>query len=170
MDAGSIPNAHPAELPRPVRVSYRLSVTSSLKIHLCDHEHAQGEVSMERFPFVAPESSAGKSKMVGVAEPHHRRSLCQACTAAAEGSRYDLWHVLFECPKTRDTLAIADVRNSCRAFVPQLGYAIEMAVDLNAKSVGDLRNAGVHSATCDRGSCRGCAGCDYWLPVGLRAW
>jgi hypothetical protein len=105
---------------------------------------------MERFPFAAPERSVGKSKVAAAAEPHHRRSwkVCHLCAADDEGSRYDLWHVLFECPKTRDTVAMADVRDSCKAFVPQLCYAIEMAVDRNAESLGDTRNAGVsHSAT-----------------------
>ena len=43
---------------------------------------------------------------------------------------------------------MADVRDSCKAFVPQLCYAIENAVDRNAESLGDMRSAGVsHSAT-----------------------
>ena len=150
MDAGSIPKLTPLSYRGPrgcpiVSLSRRRSKLSSVITSM-----RQGEASMERFPFAAPERSAGKSKVAAAAEPHHRRSwkVCHLCAADDEGSRYDLWHVLFECPKTRDTVAMADVRDSCKAFVPQLCYAIEMAVDRNAESLGDTRNAGVsHSAT-----------------------
>ena len=49
-------------------------------------------------------------------------------------------HCQWQCPKTRDSadtlpvaMTVADVRESCKAFVPQLCqcYAIETAVDRN---------------------------------------
>ena len=53
----------------------------------------------------------------------------------------DIWLVLFECPRVRYMPAMSDVRDSSKAFLPQLFNAIEIAVDRNAERLSDARKA-----------------------------
>ena len=110
----------------------------------------QGEASLERLSFFAPERSAGKSDATAASPRCRFWKLCHHCAVDGVGSRYELWHELFECPRVRDMPAMADVRDSCKAFLPQLCDAMKIAVDRNAESLSDTRNAGVsHSAILD---------------------
>lgn len=103
---------------------------------------------MDRFPFIGTERGNAKSVTANMQQRHDRSwKVCHLCAVDGAGPRYDLWHVLFECNVTRDTNVIADVRNSCKAFLPQLCDAIEMAVAKNGESMSDTRHAGVSHGT-----------------------
>ena len=60
-----------------------------------------------------------------------------------DGPHYDLWHVLFECPATRDNREIVAARGACQSFLPRICNMIEEAVEANARSMSDTRKAGV---------------------------
>ena len=68
---------------------------------------------------------------------------CHFCTDTDDGPHYDLWHVLFECPVTRDNRDIVAVRGACQSFLPRICNMIEEAVNANAQSMSDTRKAGV---------------------------
>ena len=104
----------------------------------------QGEASMEHFPFTDSQRMTTKARQTA-AKPNYGRSwkVCHLCAADGAQSRYDLWHVLFECRVTRDTKVMVDVRESCKAFLPKLCDAIEMAVAKNGESMSNTINAGV---------------------------
>lgn len=104
---------------------------------------------MQRFPFV----TADKDTTIGGASAAGRRSQvwkrCHLCSDAA-ASRYDFWHVLFECAATSNSIGIAEVRDACKSFLPQLCELIEAAVSRNAESMSNTINAGVsHSDILD---------------------
>ena len=69
--------------------------------------------------------------------------MCHLCAVGDAGSRYDLWHVLFECRVTRDTQTMVNVRNSCQAFLSQLCDAIDTAVVKNGEGMSNTGHAGV---------------------------
>ena len=148
-DAGPIPKLTPLSYRGPrgspiVALSRRrsrlTSVISSMR---------QGEASMQRFPFV----TADKDTTIGGASAAGRRSQvwkrCHLCSDAA-ASRYDFWHVLFECAATSNSIGMAEVRDACKSFLPQLCELIEAAVSRNAESMSNTINAGVsHSDILD---------------------
>jgi len=147
-DAGPIPKLTPLSYRGPrgspiVALSRRRSRLTSIISSM-----RQGEVSMEHFPFIETQRVAAEPRT----SVSHGRSwkICHLCAADGTRSRYDLWHVLFECSMTRDTKTMADVRESCRAFLPQLCNTIEVAVVKNGEGLSNTSNAGVsHRDTLD---------------------
>ena len=142
-DPGPIPKLTPLSYRGPMGCS--IIALSRLRSHLTSiiSDMRQGNASMQRFPFVQTKNGSR-----GV---NHEQSwtTCLLCTEDSSGPRYDLWHVLFKCPKTRDTVEFTRVRTSCEAFVPLLCNAIEAAAERNAESLSDTRNAGVsHENIC----------------------
>ena len=123
------------------RRSQLTSVVSSMR---------QGEASMQRFPFVPVERSAVKEK--GAALAAYRSKAWKRCYLCSDANapRYDLWHVLFDCPATREAAAMGGARETCKAFVPQLCEFIEAAVVRNGESMSNTSKAGVsHSEILD---------------------
>ena len=149
-DAGPIPKLCPLSYRGPhgcaiVRLARRRSdltfIISGMR---------QGNASMQRFPFVAHtlKRDADKAKRKcakGAAITNGCKSwkTCHLCVEGRPGPRYDLWHVLFECPVTRETADIAAVREACKAFLPKVCDAIDAAVTHNAESMSNTQNAGV---------------------------
>ena len=149
-DAGPIPKLTPLSYRGPrgspiVSLSRRRSQLTSVVPSM-----RQGEASMQRFPFVPVERSAAKKK--GAAAAAYRSKAwkrCHLCSDAA-APRYDLWHVLFDCPATREASAMGGARETCKAFVPQLCEFIEAAVVRNGESMSNTSKAGVsHSEILD---------------------
>jgi hypothetical protein len=144
-DAGTLPKLTPLSYRGPrgspiVSLSRRRSrltcVISSMR---------QGNASMQRFPFTASKRNTPKVKGSTGNDSYEKQTwkTCHFCADDDTGPRYDLWHVLFECPTTCNSIGMIGVRDACKAFVPQLCDAIELAVARNAESLRDTRNAGV---------------------------
>lgn len=85
--------------------------------------------------------------MKGSCNSTQKWKLCHLCEDDGVGPtpRYDLWHVLFECPSTCQTEGITSivVRDACKAFASSLCNAVEQAVTSNAESMSNTQNAGV---------------------------
>jgi hypothetical protein len=128
----------------------------------------QGNIAMQSFPFVTSDPSTRGKKKKPQKSPKRRRgknggmaaatdvtadaiesnrrktgATCHLCTDSDDGPHYDLWHVLFECPTTRESSDMVAVRDMCKAFVPRLCDMLDDAVDKNSSSMSDTRNAGV---------------------------
>jgi hypothetical protein len=110
----------------------------------------QGNASMQRFPFVAStlkringKTKGKNAKGAACFNGHKSWKTCRLCVKGKAGPRYDLWHVLFECPVTCDIADIVAVREACKAFLPKLCDAIDDAVARNAESMSNTQNAGV---------------------------
>jgi hypothetical protein len=116
----------------------------------------QGNKTMHRYPFVRTEDAraAHQSKTARRAARSSRKpenpgairfrgKSCHLCDNGNNGPGYDLWHVLFECPATRDQPDIAAVCKSCADFLPLLCNKIHIAVDQNSISMSNTQNAGV---------------------------
>ena len=127
----------------------------------------QGNSAMQSFPFANadPTTKGAKKKQTGrrkksneaeaaaaaaqlaiaksASNRHKTGKTCHLCTDSDDGPHYDLWHVLFECMATRDLADITAVREKCIGFVSTLCDKIEKAVEANAESMSNTRNAGV---------------------------
>ena len=115
----------------------------------------QGNASMQRFPFVTSKFMSVKvsrkgAKRAAQTSKHKPWKTCHLCVEGKAGPKYDLWHVLFECPATCETADIVAVREACKIFLPRICDAIDEAVARNSESMSDTRNAGVsHSDILD---------------------
>jgi hypothetical protein len=149
-DAGPIPKLTPLSYRGPrgspiVALSRRRSrltfVISSMR---------QGEASMQRFPFVAVDRGAARVKASAAGAFRSQTwKRCHLCADAA-APRYDFWHVLFDCAATCEAAGMAEVRESCQSFIPQLCEFIDAAVARNGESMSNTSHAGVsHSAILD---------------------
>ena len=101
----------------------------------------QGNASMQRFPFVAT-----KHEVVGGVSGFSRHlawKTCRLCDLSDGGPRYDLWHVLFDCPKTSTLASVVAVRDACQAFVLQLCDFVTVAVGCNGDSMSNTERSGV---------------------------
>ena len=103
----------------------------------------RGNAAMQHFPFATPASGTAKVKDADIEASSQTWKTCRLCAPESAGPRYDLWHVLFECPETSATGEMVAVREACKAFVPTLCAALEAAVERNGESMSDTRNAGV---------------------------
>ena len=73
--------------------------------------------------------------------------MCRLCAEGDTGPRYDLWHVLFECPATCETDEMVAVHKACKSLVvPTLCETIAAAVERNGEGMSDTCNAGVSHA------------------------
>ena len=110
---------------------------------------------MQRFPFVTSKFMSVKvsrkgAKRAAQTSKHKPWKTCHLCVEGKAGPKYDLWHVLFECPATCETADIVAVREACKIFLPRICDAIDEAVARNSESMSDTRNAGVsHSDILD---------------------
>ena len=142
-DAGSIPKLTPLSYRGPRGSSIVSLARLRSRWTFVISSMRRGNASMQHFPFAAPERGAAKAKGADVEASSQTWKTCRLCAADGAGPRYDLWHVLFDCPETSATGEIVAVREACKAFVPTLCAAIEDAVERNGESMSDTRNAGV---------------------------
>lgn len=150
-DTGLIPKLAPLSCPGPLGTSIvALSRVQSALTFLVSKARL-GNLAMQQYPFVRASLSeatdqrgpAGRSRSEAIALRCRSAKKCRLCANSEAAPAYDLWHVLFECPQTSQTPEVTGVRQSCREFIPQLCDAVESAVDFNASSLSDTRNAGV---------------------------
>jgi hypothetical protein len=71
---------------------------------------------------------------------------CHLCWKNDDGPGYDLWHVLFECPKTTNESAMTRVRRECQRLVTDISNRIQVATANNAASMASTAHAGVDHA------------------------
>jgi hypothetical protein len=161
-DAGSIAKLMPLSCLGPHGSSITAISRRHSKFAFTLTNARQGNTAMQDFPFAikkqsgkrTPGSKASrdvKSDAVAETEKAAKNSRqtgksCHLCVDEDDGPQYDIWHILFECKATQDVPDVGTVRETCRAFLPQLCDKIAEAVQNNARSINNTVHAGVSHA------------------------
>ena len=156
-DAGSRPKLTPLSVRGPhgmgsIVALCRLASTDTFMIS----KARQGNAAMHIYPFASlarsgPKIPGSKRKASGASKATaFDGKTCHLCCDAESGPGYDLWHVLFECPKTANLPQMASVRKSCQRLVTDLSSRICSATLSNSESMSNTAHAGVdHDAIYD---------------------
>jgi hypothetical protein len=91
--------------------------------------------------------AGGASKATAIeGKTCHLRLCCD--NDDSDGPGYDLWRVLFKCPKTtyESAMARVRVRRECQRLVTDISKRIQVATANNAASMASTAHAGVDHA------------------------
>ena len=150
VDAGR----HPKLTPLSVRGPHGMgSVVSLCRIASTDtfmiSKARQGNAAMHIYPFATlarsgPKEPGKKRKASGASKATaFEGKTCHLCSDGDDGPGYDLWHVLFECPRTAHHSSMVEVRKECQRLTVDLSHRICSAATANSASMSSTEHAGV---------------------------